>query len=79
VPKSKAPAQTFEEANYLKALCQDATPVSIKLVSGETVHGVIEYWDADFVRLTRVGSPNLFIYKHEIRYMSEQPPRKSAR
>jgi sRNA-binding regulator protein Hfq len=71
LPKSKAPAQTFEEAYYLKKLVETQAPVRVKLVSGEEYEGAIEYWDAGFIRLTRVDGPNLFIYKEKLRYIEE--------
>ncbi len=71
-PKSKAPAQTFEEAKYLRRLAESQRPINVKLESGEVVGGTIEFWDADFIRLTRTDGPNLFIYKHEIRYLWEE-------
>lgn len=76
MPKSKAPAQTFEEVTYLKRLVETAATIRIKLVSGEEVEGYLEYWDAHFLRLTREdqGQPNLFIFKHEIRYLYEVAP-----
>jgi host factor-I protein len=44
------------------------------------VRGWIEYYDRNMVRLTREGAPNLFIFKHEIMYISEgaskEPQRK---
>lgn len=73
MPKSKAPAQTFEEAHYLKKLVETALPVRVKLVTGEQYNGVVEYWDAGFIRLTRTDGPNLFIYKEQIRYIEEMP------
>jgi len=45
--------------------------VSIKLSDGEIVNGWIEYYDKNMVRLTRDAKPNLFIFKHEIMYISE--------
>ena len=36
------------------------------------VHGWIEYYDRNMVRLTREGAPNLFIFKHEIMYIAEE-------
>ena len=45
--------------------------VAIKLMDGQTVHGWIEYYDKNMVRLTREGAPNLFIFKHEIMYITE--------
>lgn len=72
MPKSKAPAQTFEEPKYLRQLVTDRTPVRVKLTTGEETEGTIEYWDQGFIRLTREpDEPNLFIYKHSIRYIEE--------
>jgi len=69
---ARAPEQTFEEAKYLKRLIENATPVRVKLVGGEEVKGVIEYYDQSFIRLTRNGEPNLFIFKHDINYLAEE-------
>jgi sRNA-binding regulator protein Hfq len=71
MPKSKAPAQTFEEPKYLAHLVEQAIEVRVRLLSGEEYSGTIEYWDADFLRLTRQDGPNLFIFKHDIRYIGE--------
>ena len=68
---ARAPEQTFEEAKYLKQLIENATPVQVKMEDGEVVHGVIEYYDQSFIRLTRRGEPNLFIFKHDIKYIQE--------
>ncbi len=57
---------------YLKHLIQTATPVRVRLGSGEEVTGVIEYYDHSFIRLTRTDGPNLFIFKHDILYMTEE-------
>jgi sRNA-binding regulator protein Hfq len=71
MPKSKAPAQTFEEPKYLTRLVERASEVRLRLVSGEQYTGTVEYWDVDFLRLTRQDGPNLFIFKHDIRYIAE--------
>jgi len=52
-------------------LIENATPVRVKMVDGDEVTGTIEYYDQSFIRLTRVGEPNLFIFKHEIKYLVE--------
>jgi host factor-I protein len=70
--KSRAPEQTFEETKYLKRLIENATPVRVKLTDGEEVAGTIEYYDQAFIRLTRKGEPNLFIFKHDIKYLVEE-------
>src|SRR5208283_5967265 len=76
--KSKAPPpdDTHEEAAYLKMLGETQCPVLIRLMDGDVVEGWIEYYDRRMVRLTRVGAPNLFIFKHEIAYIAEDPSRK---
>ena len=70
-PKTKAPAQTFQEVEYLKELVAKHAPVKVKLITGEEFAGIVEYWDADFIRLTREPKANLFIYKRDIRYLYE--------
>jgi host factor-I protein len=67
--------ETGQEALYLRYLSEKQIPVSVKLSGGETVAGWIEYFDDRMIRLTRDGKPNLFIYKQQIRTISEQPRR----
>jgi hypothetical protein len=73
LPKSKAPAQTFAEVQYLKELVEKRTRIRVKLTSDEEVEGVLEYWDAGFIRVTREDGPNLFIFKDRIKYVLELP------
>ena len=68
----RAPEQTFEETKYLKRLIEAATQVRVKLADGEEVVGTIEYYDHSFIRLTRKGQANLFIFKHDIKYLMEE-------
>jgi host factor-I protein len=70
------PAETSEEAAYLKALGEKQKQVRLKLVDGEVVSGWIEYYDKSMLRLTRQNQPNLFIFKHDIMYISEEGGRK---
>jgi len=71
--KTKAPEQTFEEVKYLRRLIENEIPVRIRLSSNEEVVGTIEFFDVNFIRLTRKDGPNLFLYKHDIKYLSEEP------
>ena len=71
--KTKAPEQTFEEVKYLRYLIEKAIPVRIRLSSNEEVAGIIEFYDSNFIRITRDGAPNLFLYKHDIKYLYEEP------
>ena len=42
------------------------------MLGGQEVAGIIEYYDQSFIRLTRRGEPNLFIFKHDIKYILEE-------
>jgi host factor-I protein len=75
--KTPPPGETGQEALYLKSLSERKIPVSVKLRDGEVVKGWIEYFDDGMVRLTREGKPNLFIYKHQIRTITEASRRRS--
>ena len=77
--RTPPPEETFEEAAFLKALGEKQRMVSIKLMDGQTVRGWIEYYDKHMVRLTREGAPNLFIFKHEILYISEDGAARKPR
>ena len=69
--KTRAPEQTFAEVEYLRQLVKSQAPVVIRLASNEEVSGQIEFFDEGFLRLTRHDQPNLFIFKHDIKYLYE--------
>jgi len=68
---TRAPEQTFEEIKYLKHLIETQTPVRVRLSNNEEMEGIVEYYDASFIRITRKNAPNLFIFKHDIKYLME--------
>ena len=63
---ARAPEQTFEEAKYLKPVDREVDAGRVRLEDGEEVVGIIEYYDQSFIRLTRKGEANLFVFKHDI-------------
>ena len=69
--KAPPPGETGQEALYLRSLSERQVQVHVKLRDGETVSGWIEYFDDRMIRLTREGKPNLFIYKNQIRTITE--------
>lgn len=69
--KGAPSSETGQEALYLKSLSERQVTVTIKLRDGERVSGWIEYFDDGMLRLTRDGRPNLFIYKGQIRTITE--------
>jgi sRNA-binding regulator protein Hfq len=71
--KTKAPDQTFEEVKFLRHLIENRIPVGVRLTDNQQVDGTIEFFDADFIRLTRQDGPNLFLFKHDIKYLFELP------
>jgi host factor-I protein len=79
--KNPPPGETGQEALYLRSLSDRQVTVQVKLRDGESVRGWIEYFDEGMLRLTREGKPNLFIYKHQIRSITEagRSPRRTPR
>jgi host factor-I protein len=70
--KTKAPDQTFEELKYLRHLVDTQAKVRIRLDGDSEVAGTIEFYDQNLIRLTRTSEPNLFLYKHDIKYLYEE-------
>jgi host factor-I protein len=68
---TRAPEHTFQEVKYLKYLIEKQIPVRVRLSNNEEVTGIVEYYDASFIRITRNHQPNLFIFKHDIKYLIE--------
>jgi host factor-I protein len=74
--RSQAANNTGQEALYLKSLVERQVRVQVKLRDGELLQGVIEYFDANMLRLNRDGKPNLFLYKHHIHTLCEEPRKR---
>jgi host factor-I protein len=71
-PQRKKPAppeQTHAENFYFVKQMQSRTSVAVVLTDGETLHGSVEWYDRDCIKLTRTGSPNVLLYKHVIKYI----------
>src|SRR6202161_533231 len=74
-PQRKKPAppeQTHAENFYFVKQMQSRTPVAVVLTDGEVLHGSVEWYDRDCIKLTRYGSPNLLVYKHCIKYLYKE-------
>jgi host factor-I protein len=67
--KPAPPEQTHAESFYYVKQMQARTPVAVVLTDGEVLHGSVEWYDRDCIKLTRTGSPNLLVYKHCIKYL----------
>jgi len=70
--KTAPPDQTNAENFYYQKQMQAHTPMVVVLSDGEEIHGVIEWYDRNCIKLNRNGSPNLMIYKPSIKYMYKE-------
>jgi host factor-I protein len=71
--KLAPPEQTNAENFYYQKQMQSRTPMVIVLQDGEQVHGIIEWYDRNCIKVNRnSGQPNLMIYKPAIKYMYKQ-------
>lgn len=67
--KTSPPEQTNAENFYYLKQMQSKTPMTIVLKDGETLRGVIEWYDKGCLKVNREGEPNLLLYKSNIKYM----------
>lgn len=71
--KITPPEQTNAENFYYQKQMQSRTPMVIVLRDGEKVHGYIEWYDRNCIKVNRdSGEPNLMIYKPAIKYMYKE-------
>lgn len=71
--KIAPPEQTNAENFYYQKQMQSRTPMVIVLRDGEEVHGIIEWYDRNCIKVNREnGEPNLMIYKPAIKYMFKE-------
>ena len=67
------PDQTNAENFYYQKQMQSQTPLVIVLRDGEQIHGVIEWYDKNCLKVVRDGGKaNLMIYKPAIKYMYKE-------
>ena len=72
--KKLAPPETTNAENfYYQKQMQSRTQMVIVLSDGEEVHGIIEWYDKNCLKVNREnGDPNLMIYKPAIKYMYKE-------
>jgi len=76
--KPVPPEQTHAEEYYYVKQMQARTPVVVVLKDGETLHGTIEWYDKSCIKITRTKSPNLLLYKSNIKYIYKNENGDSA-
>lgn len=70
--KRVPPEQTNAEQYYYLKQMSNRTPVVVKLVDGEEIRGVIEWYDLHCIKVNRDTAPNLLIPKHSIKYLYKE-------
>ena len=70
--KLPPPETTNAENFYYQKQMQGKTPMVIVLRDGEEIHGVIEWYDRNCLKVNRSSAPNLVIYKPAIKYMFKE-------
>lgn len=70
--KNVPPEQTNAENFYYQKQMQSHTPMVVVLRDGEEIHGVIEWYDKNCIKLVRHGQPNIMVYKPSIKYMYKE-------
>lgn len=70
--KVTPPEQTHAENFYYQKQMQAKTPMVLVLQDGEEIHGVIEWYDRNCIKVNRSGASNLLIYKPCIKYMYKE-------
>jgi host factor-I protein len=64
--------QTNAENFYYVKQMQNKTPMVVVLQDGETIKGVIEWYDKNSIKVNRSPEPNLLVLKHYIKYMYKE-------
>lgn len=79
-PKKKIPPeQTNAESFYYKKQMDAHTLMVIVLQDNETLHGIIEWYDKNSIKLHRDEGPNLLVLKHNIKYMYKDDEAKASK
>ncbi|MGE5235961.1 MAG: RNA chaperone Hfq [Acidobacteriota bacterium] len=77
--KQAPPEQTNAENYYFLKQMQNKTAMVVMLDDGSELHGWIEWYDKDCIKLNRTDGPNLMIYKHSIRFMFKEEELRQRR
>ena len=76
--KSPPPEQTHAENYYYQKQMQAKTPMVIVLQDGESLNGVIEWYDRNCLKIVSKGGTNMIVYKQAIRYMYKASERTNG-
>lgn len=69
--RSYPPQSTGGELGFFSSHRESRETVTVRLRDGREIHGVVEYYDRDMVKINREVGPHLFVRKRDIRYVRE--------
>lgn len=70
--KKVPPEGTNAEQYYYLKQMSNKTPMVVRLVDGEKIFGMIEWYDKHCIKVNRETEPNLLIPKHVIKYIYKE-------
>ena len=77
--KKAAPQeQTNAESFYYLKQMQNKTQMVVVMLDGQELHGIIEWYDKNCIKVNRDADPNLLVFKHAIRYMYKEHEDKTS-
>ena len=69
--RTPPPERTGLESVFLESRKRSGLPLVFSLTSGQTIHGVVEDFDRDLIRIRLPDGPGLMLRKTDIRYLYE--------
>jgi hypothetical protein len=74
--KQIPPEQTNAENFYYLKQMASKTQMVVVMYDGTELHGVIEWYDKDCIKVNRVGDPNVVVMKRYIKYLYKERERR---
>lgn len=71
--KGVPPEKTHAEEFYYQKQMAAHTPMVVVMADGEDIHGWVEWYDQDCIKVHRRNAPNLLIYKQHIKFIYKDP------
>ena len=73
MPRKRVPPDVTNAENYyyIKQMAAK-TPMVVKLIDGEEIRGVIEWYDKYAIKVHRPTEPNILLLKDNVKYMYKE-------
>lgn len=71
--KGVPPEKTHAEEFYFQKQMAAHTPMVVVMADGEELHGCVEWYDQNCIKVHRKNAPNLLIYKQHIKFVYKDP------